>query len=133
DPVPVDLAEFGHGCAADDAGIIEQDMNGAEFALHTAAYSVSIGGAGDIGRFEDGLAAGASDFVCDRSTVGVDVGDSDGCAVLREQKRGCASDAGSAAGDESDFVGQIQLVIVLQLRGLRQVVGWERGSPGISF
>jgi hypothetical protein len=30
-------------------------------------------------------------------------------------------------------VGQIQLVIVLQLRGLRQVVGWERGSPGISF
>ena len=61
-PVPVGFAEFDDRGAANDAGVVEQDVDAAKFADRALDDALAVGGAGDVAGFEDGAAAVACDL-----------------------------------------------------------------------
>ena len=51
-PVPVGFAEFHHRSPANDSGIVEQDVDAAEFTDGALGDTPAVGGAGDVAGLE---------------------------------------------------------------------------------
>src|SRR6185437_6099163 len=99
--VPVRLAQIEHRCAADDAGIVEQNVNSVAFLGHGSHHALAIGRAGHIGGQEESLASVLHDLFGDlfaRLFVHVYSGHFGG--FPGEQYRAGTSNAGRRAGNE---------------------------------
>ena len=100
------------GLVAQDAGVVDQDVEAAE-RLHRGADDLFGGGEGaDRPLVRDRLAAGAPDLL-DHAVGGVALAaavasaarvvDYYSCALLGEEQSVGATDAGAGAGDEDDL------------------------------
>ena len=98
---------------AQDAGIVDQNVDAAEGVERRLDDLVGVARLADRQRRGDRLAARLFDLVDDRlrrSDIGAgavearaDVADDDARAFLRHQERDAAPDAASRAGDDGDF------------------------------
>ena len=90
-----------------DAGIVDQDGDGAELVLRARQHGVDRGGITDIGLHGDRAPARRDDLGRER-LGGIGAGgvvDAHGDAALREELRARAAEAARGAGDDGDLVG----------------------------
>ena len=112
---PVRPAHAMEDAVAQNAGIVDQDVDPAEGRQRGLDDLVGILGLGDGERRCDRLAAAGLDLldhVMRRAGIRAgafqaraDVADDDAGAFLREQQRNTAADAAGRTGDDCDFAG----------------------------
>ena len=83
-----------------DPRVVVEDVDSAVALGRRGVHGLHAVGVGDVHLLEEGLAA----LGCGRlALLGIDVGDADACALLREEDRGLPADAAGGAGDDGDF------------------------------
>ena len=112
---PVRPAHAVEDAVAQNAGIVDEDIDAAEGIERRLDDLVGIAGLADRQRRGDRFAAGFLDLVDDglrRAGIGAgavearaDIADDDAGAFLRHQERDAAPDAAPRAGDDGDFAG----------------------------
>ena len=81
------LVEIDNRGAADDSGVVEEDIDPSEFVDRSLNGSLAIGCEGDIDRLEDGAASGRGDFLSEIfGRRGIEISDSDGRSLARKSR-----------------------------------------------
>jgi len=91
-PIPIFLAEFNHRSAADDSGVIEQNMNAAKFAQSSFHDALAVGGPGHISVLKNSAASIVDNLASNglpHRIVQVDYGNRR--AFAGEKQSGCAA------------------------------------------
>ena len=92
---------------AGDGGVVDQDVELAEFREDLLESGFDLRGVGDVHGDGEGFAAGGFDFGNERGQLfGVARGDGDFRAGRGQRDRGGAANALRGAGDDCDFVFQ---------------------------
>ena len=105
DGVPGLLGHVAEEVGAADAGVVDEDVQLAEFGDGEVYGGLPVGFAGDVEVDEAGAAAFGVDFGCDlASFIFEDVADDDGCAFGGEEFGFDGAHAAGGAGNEGDFV-----------------------------
>ena len=104
---------FGEGLVAQDAGVVDQDMDAAPGFLRLGDHFFHLGIFGDIAAIRHGLAASRLDFL-DHGERGIGMAgaiaraakivDHDFRTAPRQLERIAAAKAAACAGDDGDFV-----------------------------
>ena len=139
--VPLGLGDVEAHRVAEDAGVVDEDVEAAERRRPPAATSaLGAGPRRDVVVVRDGgAAARRDDLVDDRARrVGVEVVDDDARALGGEQPRVAASDAATRAGDDRDLAVEHSHARRVSpdaasgaTRSTRQCAGSATISPGI--
>lgn len=114
---------LGEGARAGGAGVVDEDVDGAEGASDVAQHGFDGAGVGDVGADGEGVAAGVLDVVGYGLDVGFGAGaDGDAGAAAAELEGDGAADAGAGAGDDDDgccFIGG---------HGVTSLTSWRRSE-----
>ncbi len=132
--VPFFLAAIERGVGIENAGVVEENVEASEGSYGFVDGAVAFGGLANVGAQEDGLAARFENLRGDRmAALLVAARDRDLGAFLGEEDGSGFADAGSASGDESDFVFQTHMEILSTYVDPDALVRvGERSSPEIS-
>ena len=126
-PLPFGEFEIDDGRHDLDAGIADEDIEGAECLDHLGGSVVHLLLVGDVHRDADGALAGGVDLA--RGGIGrllIEVGDGDLCAFARENDGDLLADAAGRARDDGDLVLQTHGTSPFQ----NNAVGLKPGSRG---
>ena len=90
---------------ADEAGVVEGDIETAEFADRSRDQSLNVGLGRNVGALKDRASAVLASFAYDALTpILVEVGDYHGCPFAGKADSGGAAHPGRRAGDHGNFV-----------------------------
>jgi hypothetical protein len=105
--VPLFFGTFEGGLGIEHSGVVEEDIEAAEGFQGLVYGALAVGGEADIGVEEYGVAAILFDVVgYGGSALRASSSDGHLGAFFGEEYRRGFADAGSASGDENDFVVQ---------------------------
>jgi len=107
DLLPVFEGEFFSGVADDGAGVVDEDIDAAEFFLDLGEEVFGSRGGGEVGAEGRGFVADGGGGFGGGATVAVT---GDGGSGLRERGGDGGSEAAGGAGDESYFVVEAEEV-----------------------
>jgi hypothetical protein len=91
------------------AGVVDEDVDAAEFRRDLVDQGAGFFGLGHIGGEGEAAASHLLDFVASFfQRGGAATGDRDVCATFGEQQGGGLADAGATTGDDGDTAGEIE-------------------------
>ncbi len=106
--VPVGLGDVEEVGGAEDAGVVDQDVDPSERRERRRGRGLDLAAAGDVAADRPGLGAELGGERLGRG--GVDVPEREPGAARREQPRAGGADAVGGAGDDDDLAGEIECV-----------------------